>query len=151
MAWTAAAGGVLARGARRPGGGLGRRARVPALAQRPVRRRGDASSSCICSRAGPARGSCALVSAPLLLSAAAVAIYHWTLYGFFDPRLVYGRRPEFSAGTLLEGVPGLMLDQEFGLLVYAPFLALSRSRAAAPVARPAARRPSSPRRSSARS
>jgi hypothetical protein len=63
--------------------------------------------------------------APLVVSAAVLGLYHWTLYGFFDPRLVYGRRPEFAAATLAEGLPGLLLDQEFGLLVYAPFLALA--------------------------
>lgn len=67
----------------------------------------------------------ALLLAPMAASGLALAAYHWALYGFFDPRLVYGRHPEFSAATLPEGVPGLMLDQEFGLLVYAPVLALA--------------------------
>jgi hypothetical protein len=62
---------------------------------------------------------------PTVASGLALAAYHWTLYGFFDPRLVYGPRPEFSAATLPEGFPGLLLDQEFGLLVYAPVLALA--------------------------
>ena len=65
------------------------------------------------------------VSGPLVASAAALAFYHHVLYGFFDPRLVYGRRPEFSLSTLPEGLPGLLLDQEFGLLVYAPVFALA--------------------------
>src|SRR6185369_10497525 len=47
------------------------------------------------------------------------------LYGFFDPRRVYGRRPELSLATLPEGLPGLLLDQEFGLLVYAPVFVLA--------------------------
>jgi hypothetical protein len=67
----------------------------------------------------------ALAVLPLAASALALAAYHWTLYGFFDPRLVYGRRPEFSLATLRDGLPGLLLDQEFGLLVYAPFLVLA--------------------------
>ena len=50
--------------------------------------------------------------------------YHFALYGFFDPRRVYGRRPEFALSILPEGLPGLLLDQEFGLLVYAPVFAL---------------------------
>ena len=37
---------------------------------------------------------------------------------------MWGRRPEFALGTLEEGLPGLALDQEFGLLPYAPVLAL---------------------------
>lgn len=60
-----------------------------------------------------------------VLSAAGIALYHSILYGFFDPRRVYGRRPEFDPSTLTEGAPGLLLDQEFGLLVYAPLFALT--------------------------
>ena len=63
--------------------------------------------------------------APMVLSAVGIATYHFVLYGFFDPRRVYGRRPEFALGTLPEGLPGLLLDQEFGLLVYAPLFALA--------------------------
>jgi hypothetical protein len=63
--------------------------------------------------------------APMAVSAAAIAAYHFVLYGFFDPRRVYGRRPEFALRTLPEGFPGLLLDQEFGLLVYAPLFALA--------------------------
>jgi hypothetical protein len=62
---------------------------------------------------------------PALLSAAGLLAYHQVLYGFLDPRRVYGRRPEFALSTLPEGLPGLLLDQEFGLLVYAPLLALA--------------------------
>lgn len=65
------------------------------------------------------------VVAPIVASAAASAAYHSILYGFLDPRRVYGRRPEFALGTLAEGLPGLLLDQEFGLLVYAPIFALA--------------------------
>jgi hypothetical protein len=60
-----------------------------------------------------------------VVSAAALGAYHQILYGFLDPRRVYGRRPEFALGTLREGLPGLLLDQEFGLLVYAPVFALA--------------------------
>lgn len=76
------------------------------------------------SRRPPIRTT-ALVLAPMAASTLALAAYHWALYGFFDPRLVYGRRPEFSAATLLEGIPGLALDQEFGLLAYAPVFVLA--------------------------
>jgi hypothetical protein len=62
---------------------------------------------------------------PSIASAAALALYHFRLYGFFDPRRVYGRRPELSLGGLPTGLPGLLLDQEFGLLVYAPVFALA--------------------------
>lgn len=62
---------------------------------------------------------------PMAVSALALASYHSILYGFFDPRRVYGRRPEFAWATLPDGVAGLLLDQEFGLLVYAPLFALA--------------------------
>jgi hypothetical protein len=74
--------------------------------------------------ARPARRMGAMVVAAAGASAVALALYHFALYGFFDPRLVWGRRPEFALATLTEGLPGLALDQEFGLLPYAPVLAL---------------------------
>ncbi len=63
--------------------------------------------------------------APLLASAAAIGLYHFVLYGFFDPRRVYGRTREFALGTLLEGLPGLFLDQEFGIFIYSPAFAIA--------------------------
>jgi len=63
--------------------------------------------------------------APALVSGVGLLVYHHVLYGFIDPRRVYGRRPEIALSTLPEGLPGLLLDQEFGLLVYAPLLALA--------------------------
>ena len=72
-----------------------------------------------------APGERAALAAPSIVSAAGIATYHFVLYGFFDPRRVYGRRPELALGTLPEGLPGLLLDQEFGLLVYAPVFALA--------------------------
>lgn len=62
---------------------------------------------------------------PSLLSALALAAYHFVLYGFFDPRRVYGVRRELSLALLPEGLQGMLLDQEFGLLVYAPVFALA--------------------------
>jgi hypothetical protein len=63
--------------------------------------------------------------APAVASGAGLLLYHKALYGFWDPRRVYGRRPELALSTLGEGLPGLLLDQEFGLLVYAPVLVLA--------------------------
>ena len=62
---------------------------------------------------------------PMAASAAALAAFHHVLYGFYDPRRVYGQRPEFSAATIPTGLPGLLFDQEFGLWVYAPVFALA--------------------------
>jgi hypothetical protein len=68
-----------------------------------------------------------LVTAALLpaISAVAIGLYHFALWGFFDPRRVYGRRREFSLDVLPEGLPGLFFDQEFGLFVYAPIFVLA--------------------------
>jgi hypothetical protein len=62
---------------------------------------------------------------PAVVSGVGLLAYHHLLYGFLDPRRVYGRRPELALANLAEGLPGLLLDQEFGLLVYAPLLALA--------------------------
>jgi hypothetical protein len=71
-----------------------------------------------------------LVAAPLALSAGGLALFHNALYGFIDPRRVYGRRPDFALATLREGLPGLLLDQEFGLLAHAPVFVLALAGAA---------------------
>jgi hypothetical protein len=60
----------------------------------------------------------------LIVSAMALGLYHFSLWGFFDPRRIYGRRREFSLDILPEGLPGLFFDQEFGLFVYAPLFVL---------------------------
>ncbi|HEY2942561.1 MAG TPA: hypothetical protein VGN09_09020 [Vicinamibacteria bacterium] len=73
----------------------------------------------------PSRRVVAVVLAFVAAAAVGLAVYHEALYGFWDPRRVYGRRPELSLATVPEGVPGLLLDQEFGLLVYAPVFALA--------------------------
>lgn len=70
-------------------------------------------------------GEWAGLALPALVSAIGIAAYHQAIYGFWDPRRVYGRRPELSLASLGEGVPGLFFDQEFGLFVYAPIFALA--------------------------
>lgn len=75
----------------------------------------------------PRSAAAAVLVVCSLLSAAALAAYHFTLYGFFDPRLIYGPRPELLLSQLPEGFPGLLFDQEFGLLAYAPVFALAAS------------------------
>ena len=108
------------------GRGPGRRPRGgrPAVAERPLRaaRRPRGGARPV---AAPARAVALAALAPALVSAAGLLAYHQVLYGFWDPRRVYGRRPEFALSTLAEGLPGLLLKQEFGLLVYAPVLALA--------------------------
>ena len=73
----------------------------------------------------PAWRLLATMAAPSVVSALAIGAYHYALYGFADPARVYGRRPELSLGGLGDGLPGLLLDQEFGLLVYAPLFAFA--------------------------
>lgn len=75
--------------------------------------------------ARPARRVAAALAAVALASAGGIMLYHRALYGFADPRLVWGARPEFRLATLGEGLPGLALDQEFGLLPYAPLFAFA--------------------------
>lgn len=62
---------------------------------------------------------------PLCASALASAFYHHALYGFFDPTRVYGRRPDFGWARVPGNLEALFLDQEFGLLPYAPALVLA--------------------------
>src|SRR5262245_12868617 len=73
----------------------------------------------------PSRIVAVAALSPCVISALALAIYHHALYGLFNPASVYGQRPELALRSLVEGVPGMLLDQEFGLLVYAPLFALS--------------------------
>lgn len=65
------------------------------------------------------------VVGPAVASAVAIGLYHFALYGFVDPRLVYGRRHDLSLLRIPEGVAGILFDQEFGLLVYAPIYAFA--------------------------
>lgn len=67
----------------------------------------------------------AAVLLPNAVSAVGIGLYYFHLYGFLDPRRVYGARPELSFGLVPEGLSGMLLDQEFGLLTYAPFFALA--------------------------
>jgi hypothetical protein len=73
----------------------------------------------------PPKRAAVVLCVSLVLSAIAVALWHFHLYGFFDPRRVYGQRPELSVALLPEGLQGLLFDQEFGLLAYAPVFALA--------------------------
>jgi hypothetical protein len=75
--------------------------------------------------ARPSRTAMLAWVVPSLVSAVAIALFHFHLYGFFDPRRVYGRRPELALSGLPLGLPGLLFDQEFGLLAYAPVFVLA--------------------------
>jgi hypothetical protein len=67
------------------------------------------------------RAAAALV-APAMVS---VALWFWSfhvLYGAFDPQIPYGDFPKLYvlASNIPRGVLGLLFDQKFGLLMYAP-------------------------------
>src|SRR5262249_1217808 len=75
--------------------------------------------------ARPARRVAMAWVAPSVVSAIAIALFHFHLYGFFDPRRVYGRRPELALSLLPTGLPGLFFDQGFGMLASAPGFVLA--------------------------
>ncbi len=75
--------------------------------------------------ARPALRSAVALALPVVLSALGVALYHWILYGFWNPGRVYGSTPELALANAPTGLLGLLFDQEFGLLVYAPVYALA--------------------------
>jgi hypothetical protein len=64
--------------------------------------------------------------APFALSVAAWLAFHYIVWGSPWPSAPYGGAAgtQMSAGALARGVPGLFLDQEYGVLAYAPALAL---------------------------
>src|SRR5205809_6841739 len=56
------------------------------------------------------------------ISAIAFFLFFQIIYGTPNPSVVYGGAPSMSlsAGTLVRGVPGLLFDQQFGLIPNAP-------------------------------
>jgi hypothetical protein len=67
-----------------------------------------------------------VAAAPFLLSVAGWLGFHDLIWGSPWPSAPYGgaEGTQMSAGALARGVPGLLLDQEYGVLPYAPALAL---------------------------
>ena len=60
-----------------------------------------------------------------LLSAIAWVVFFQVIYGAPNPTAPYGDRPDTSWTFVPGGFAGLLFDQQFGLLVYAPVLAVS--------------------------
>lgn len=60
--------------------------------------------------------------APIAIAAGAWLLFFHTIYGVFDPQAPYGEfvRTEVLMRNIPRGVLGLLFDQKFGLLVYAP-------------------------------
>jgi hypothetical protein len=63
---------------------------------------------------------------PFALSVAAWLAFHFVIWGSPWPSAPYGGAAgtQMSAGNLVRGVTGLLVDQEYGILPYAPALAL---------------------------
>jgi len=59
------------------------------------------------------------------LSAAAWFTYFWAIWGTPNPSAPYGFVTETSLANLRHGVPGLLLDQQFGLLPNAPIYVMA--------------------------
>lgn len=69
--------------------------------------------------AKPARAIAAFAVLPAL-GAAAWFGYYQAIYGRFNPSVAYGHYTQMSVGRVPTGVLGLLVDQQYGLLVYAP-------------------------------
>jgi len=50
--------------------------------------------------------------------------YYFAVYGRFNPSVAYGHYTQMSPGRVPTGVLGLLFDQQYGLLVYAPVFAV---------------------------
>lgn len=66
-----------------------------------------------------------LAALPWTLSVALWLGWFWLLWGVASPTAPYGGDHQMSVGDLLTGLPGLLFDQEYGIVAYAPALALA--------------------------
>ncbi len=70
------------------------------------------------------RSIAAFVAVPIL-SAAAWFTFFWVIWGSPNPSAPYGFSMQSSLANLRAGVPGLLFDQQFGLLPNAPIYSLA--------------------------
>lgn len=75
-------------------------------------------------RAARMRGLLAFVAMPILAAAGWFWQFH-AIYGTPDPRAPYGTYTQTAARYIPRGISGLLIDQQFGLLAYAPALVLA--------------------------
>jgi hypothetical protein len=75
------------------------------------------------SRARPARALASLLAIPAA-SAMGWFGYYYAIYGRFNPSVAYGHYTQMSAGRVPTGILGLLFDQQYGLIVYAPVFAI---------------------------
>ena len=74
--------------------------------------------------------------------------YYYAIYGRFNPSVAYGHYTQMSAGRVPTGILGLLFDQQYGLIVYAPVFAIGAAGLAALSRTPPPARPRVDRRSS---
>jgi len=73
--------------------------------------------------ARPVRALAAFIVVPAA-SAAGWFGYYYTIYGRFNPSVAYGHYTQMSVGRVPTGLLGLLVDQQYGLMVYAPVFAV---------------------------
>ena len=61
---------------------------------------------------------------PLSIGALSWLAFFKVVYGAFDPSAPYGGYTQSGLGNIPRGIVGLLFDQQFGLLAYAPALAI---------------------------
>jgi len=80
--------------------------------------------------ASPARALASFAIVPAV-SAAAWFGYYAAIYGRLDPSAAYGHYTQMSIGRVPTGLLGLLFDQQYGLVVYAPVFAIGLAGVAA--------------------
>ena len=71
----------------------------------------------------PARALAAFIVLPAA-SAVGWFGYYYAIYGSFHPSVAYGYHTQMSLGRVPTGILGLLFDQQYGLIVYAPVFAI---------------------------
>jgi hypothetical protein len=70
-------------------------------------------------------GRATLLIAPLLMSVAGWFLFFYSIWGTVSPSAPYGGSTTTTIRFALSGLPGLLLDQEYGVVMYAPILLAS--------------------------
>src|SRR5204863_372212 len=70
------------------------------------------------------RSVATLVAPSLVLISGWFAFFYW-IWGTASPSAPYGSSDPMTLGYLAHGAPGLFFDQEYGIVAYAPVLALA--------------------------
>jgi hypothetical protein len=74
---------------------------------------------------GPGLRPLAALLAPMAVSATGWFAFFYWIWGTFSPSAPYGSAQATTLTTLVRGGPGLLFDQEYGVIAYAPVLGLS--------------------------